>query len=294
MKLSTNSGVHSARIGKERYTMLESIRFCADVGFDTVDINFCGTIFTDPYKIDPTIIGENWENDIYRVAEEAQRLHLCFPTSHLPFYNFASSECEDREFKDKMVERAIEASALLGVKWAVLHPGLADGDMPDFQKSKNMAIEYIKPFLEMAGKFGIGIAVENMPGMKNGQKAVRYCCNPQELCDLVDTLGEGAGICWDFGHANLTDYNQEDSLRKMGRRLKVTHVHDNNGLHDEHLLPHMGKIQWEPLMRALREIGYEGDFNYEVTVTNIPEELRKVNAEYLVAAGKRLLTFFDD
>lgn len=72
------------------------------------------------------------------------------------------------------------------------------------------------------------------------------------------------GICWDTGHGNLNKINQPEAIRQMGKRLKALHINDNRGEKDEHQLPYLGNISWEPLMLALKEVEYAGDFTYEV------------------------------
>ncbi len=283
MRISTNSGLHSARVGKERYSMVESVRFCAEAGFEALDINFCAAIYVEADRIDRTILGDDWREQLDRIMEEARRHRLAFPTAHLPFYNY-NCEAPDNEFRNRMFGRAIEACAAVGVQWAVVHPHNAPGDDPDFSHAKKKAVEHLGPFLEQARSLGVGFAVENM------FPATRYCADAERLCDLVDALGPGAGVCWDFGHAHLAGVDQAEALRKVGSRLKMLHVHDNRGVKDDHAAPYMGTIEWESLMPVLHEIGFAGDFNYEVQATRIPEELRRRHADYLVAAARYLVS----
>ena len=69
----------------------------------------------------------------------------------------------------------------------------------------------------------------------------------------------------------------------------MLHLHDNYGTRDDHSMPYFGTIDWEEIMRALRDIGYEGTFNYEVAATHLPMALREDHARYLVDAAKMLL-----
>ena len=47
-------------------------------------------------------------------------------------------------------------------------------------------------------------------------------------------------------------------MRKMGSLLKCTHIHDNNGKSDQHLMPFYGTIDWKAYIDVMREIGYDG------------------------------------
>ena len=77
--------------------------------------------------------------------------------------------------------------------------------------------------------------------------------------------------------------------------LKVLHLHDNfgklgEGVHcDKHLPPYFGTVDWEMLVKGLKETGYQGTFNYEVNVSAVPEEAREEMARYLVRIARTLL-----
>ena len=101
--------------------------------------------------------------------------------------------------------------------------------------------------------------------------------HPEEQIALIDAFGDSSvGACWDFGHAKMMLADQPRQLRMLGKRLKATHVQDNNGKRDAHLIPFVGgNIEWEKIMPCLREIGYEGDFMLEAHhyTRQIPEPL---------------------
>ena len=80
----------------------------------------------------------------------------------------------------------------------------------------------------------------------------------------------------------------------VGSRLKALHVNDNaGGRPDEHLPPYMGSVDWDSHIPVLKEIGYDGDFNYEVLPRRVPEELIPIIAEYLIKVGRRLMEMCD-
>ena len=90
-------------------------------------------------------------------------------------------------------------------------------------------------------------------------------CQPGDLIEFVDSFADPmVGICWDTGHANQNGFDQYRALTAVEHRLKALHLHDNHyGNKDEHLLPYMGEVKWEDVIRALVDIGYEGTMNYE-------------------------------
>jgi sugar phosphate isomerase/epimerase len=44
----------------------------------------------------------------------------------------------------------------------------------------------------------------------------------------------------------------------------ATHVHDNHGRHDDHLMPFDGSIDWDSALLALRKVGYDGRLTFEL------------------------------
>jgi sugar phosphate isomerase/epimerase len=90
-----------------------------------------------------------------------------------------------------------------------------------------------------------------------------------QLAMVADLLGSRAvGFTLDSGHAAVSGQRAEDVAREMGRRLALTHLHDNDGKGDQHRpagragvngsLAGPAVIEWKALIGALREIGYPG------------------------------------
>lgn len=126
----------------------------------------------------------------------------------------------------------------------------------------------ISGYNEIAKEVGIGLALENLPVFPDLQHMRFYSHNYEDLCELVDSLGdENITVCWDFGHAHLTNFDHAKGLRFVGKRLSCTHVHNNFRDDDRHLHPSLGTMDWKGLMPVLREIGYEGPLTAEVTYT---------------------------
>ena len=71
------------------------------------------------------------------------------------------------------------------------------------------------------------------------------------------------GICLDFGHAHL-DGDLVDAIETVSEHLMTTHVHDNRGRSDDHLLPFEGTIDWPAALTAVQKVGYDGALMLEV------------------------------
>ena len=83
-----------------------------------------------------------------------------------------------------------------------------------------------------------------------------------------------------------------DIIRRMGKRIICTHVHDN--IHgDEHLQPFLGDANWERIMPALKETGYNGSLTLEFAHGNMHEELTPLWIEHLNRTAKVLVRMFE-
>lgn len=289
MRLSTSTNILDCELGvnKKRVGIIESLNTCAEAGFKVFDMNFCDNGLPDGF-----LLSDTWESEVCHIYEESQKLGIEFSQSHLEFYNICDMQSSNanREVREELVRRGIIASGMLGAKWAVLHLGTVyENGMYKCQKSKEKNMEYVKYHLETAKRYGVGLAIENLPDKERR----RFTGAPEELLDFVDTVNaEHLGICWDFGHGNLMHIDQAAVLREIGKRLKAVHVADNHGIWDEHMAPFCGTVDWNSMMQVLKEIQFAYDFTYEIhNMTNhFPLEIRKKQLEHLVDLGNYLLS----
>lgn len=254
MKLSTTTLFYGPRPDGSVAPMMDSIKRIHKAGFEDLDLNFAWT-----RRRQTELYFDNWKEWTQQCKELIEQLGMTVSQTHAPFYNVIDPAYPYREEEEEMVRRSIIASAELGAKTVVIHGGSIT-NCPDYRKNKEQNMEYFKPHLELAAKCGVNIAIENLFDENDLQKRVRvprYTSHPEDLIDLVDSLHEqydNVGIIWDFGHANLMNWNQPECLEMIGDRLLATHVQDNYGVVDDHLLPYLGNTDWEPIMKTLKRL----------------------------------------
>ena len=269
MLISSNTGLRSYRPGKPRFNLLDTISFMAEAGFEAVDINFCGTVYSKDDWHDPILDGE-WRENLNKLREHILKCGLIASHTHLPFrYNYPTDK---KYYEDPMMERSIEATALIGAPYAVCHPILDENGETLVEKT----IEIYAPLAEFAKKRGVTLAMENL-----------FTTTPEQLIEISNSLG--CAVCWDVGHAHILGLDQHHSITTLGNRIKTLHLHDNYGIKDNHNAPYFGNIDWQKIVDSLTEIGYDGTFNYEVIKYNIPDELYMDHAKYLVKAARLML-----
>lgn len=269
--ISTNSGLHSARPGKPRFRMQDAPAVFKKAGFEAMDINFAATIYDGEYKHEPILDGDNYLSQAMEVKQACDENGLEMTVSHLPFYNYEMEDKEKLAFCNQMMERAIRASAHVGVQYAVVHPHRCPAKHIKIART----VEILRPFVELGRSLGVTLCVENM-----------YTVTAEATRMIADALD--CGICWDVGHANFGGHDQYAGIMTCGERLKVLHLHDNNGQADLHIPAFQGNINWQEVMRALRDVKFEGELNFEVAVSRVPDELREPMYRYIADSGKLL------
>ena len=77
-----------------------------------------------------------------------------------------------------------------------------------------------------------------------------------------DSVSGLTSICFDTNH--LFGEDTAEFVRKVGDKLITLHVSDYDFVNERHWLPGEGKIDWQSLLKALNEVGYQGPWLYEI------------------------------
>jgi len=165
--------------------------------------------------------------------------------THGPFFglDIASLDICLAEYSADCLNTGLEATAALGGRVMVMHTGY----MPQFSRGgrrhwlRNWA-ERMPGIVEHAERLGVTLALENT-----------WDDRPEIMLHLAGLLpGDAVRFCLDTGHVNAFSRLGIDSWWKMiGDRVVALHLHDNDGLSDDHLAPGEGTFDFEALARKL-------------------------------------------
>jgi sugar phosphate isomerase/epimerase len=271
----------------------EGIERCARAGFEALDFNF--TDYDEPLL--ERLIGRLDAGAYARSLRAcAQRLELRFVQMHGPIFDHLADR-QTIQPQLALCHECLHWAAELGVSWVVFHPGSTPGpfDRAHLKELKERNAAFFQELLATVEPMGVGIAVENVSDDAAPRREMRrlYCSTPQELIGLVEAVHHPLfGVCWDTGHAQIQRLEQRQALAALGHHLKATHVQDNDGNADQHLLPFHGRVDWLAVMEGLRSARYTGAFCYEVhnAVRVLPDELRDEMLRYAVQLGRYLLS----
>lgn len=270
MKLSSNIIKFHDELG-----LYKTLDVFAEAGFEGIDFNadleeYCNDTHDEAF---------------YKsIKEYAREKGLTIVQAHSPLASSFSDE-ERNKLRNQETIKSIKHSAWLGAEMIVIHPCKhIDYRDNNYDLMMEYNLNFYKKLIPYAEEYNIKIAIENI-----GKSITE---TPEGLLELVDLLDNDIfTICYDVGHANICEQDPVEMIRKLGNRIGCTHIHDNDGIHDSHTLPYYGVIDWEGVMKALAEVGYKGNLNYEagLFVKRSPIDLRQESANYMAAIGKHLI-----
>ena len=257
----------------ERIGEREAIKVLKDAGFEAFDMSLFRMIKKDNgYYTD-----EDYIERATALREYIDEIGIVCNQSHAPFPSSFGDERDEWIFGQ--IVKSMEIASILGAKCIVVHPKQHLNYAEHAAELFDMNVEFYKSLIPYAEKFGIKIATENMWQTNNSSKAPcdSVCSRSWEFCKLIDAVNSPHLVaCLDIGHAALMAADIPKFIKDLGsERLQALHVHDVDLVHDNHTLPYLHKINYNPVMEALGEIGYKGDITFEANsiFRNFPAEL---------------------
>lgn len=122
-------------------------------------------------------------------------------------------------------------------------PTVRRADFTDYRK-RNL-VKQVYRLLEYIGEKDLRLAVENL----------RASANDILSYSLDRIVNLRYGLCYDSSHDNLTAHPMA-ILKKYGHRLITTHISDNHGEKDDHILPFEGPYRWDEFCKLFAEIDF--------------------------------------
>jgi sugar phosphate isomerase/epimerase len=186
---------------------------------------------------------DNPEN-VVRIADMIGSLPLGI-TVHAPYADLNLSTLNYPIWRESV--RQVCTCIRQASEWTdrvTIHPGYLSPVgkiMPEkaWQQQKEALVE----IGSVASDHSVLACLENMIGIREF-----LCRRPEELAGMVEGI-EGIGITIDIGHANTVGMVQE-FLPYLSSASHL-HVHDNHGVHDEHLALGAGTIDWDTVGKRI-------------------------------------------
>jgi sugar phosphate isomerase/epimerase len=251
------------------------------------------------------VVGCSWCERLLKDAAFAKFLKRAFEASgavpqgsHAPFRDVPEVSVDsftadaDSRYVKKHIELLKMLPAEFGVTTYTLHVGwLPDGvTQQEYVERGIRALELLVPTAE---RNGVTIAVENAFSPISGVDALKKYVEHFEG-------SAGIGVCLDVGHANINyrtpgktaEQLRLDRIQRMNDEflfcdghmeehllphIVVAHLHDNDGLADEHNMPMTGNVDWTEIFGILARAPRLASVEDEASPRGMtPEEVSKL------------------
>lgn len=253
MKISTEIYSTARIVGMEK-----AVELCAKAGFDAWDFSMFDMCRIDwstrmPLPIENRLNG----SDYLKFARELKSIGLdngiVCNQSHAPFPS-------DVPAVYSYLKRAIECTAEAGGEICIIHP------VNDNTAEQNA--EMYAQLLPFAKSCGVKIATENMWNWdhKKDESSFAACATGEDFKKHIDVVADPFLVaCLDLGHAEMrgSGGGAVNMIKTLGSRLQALHIHDNDRWHDDHQIPFSMDIDFDPIVKALKQINYTGYFTLE-------------------------------
>ena len=207
------------------------------------------------------------------VIETGARFLLDPRHKHEP--TLISSNAEARAVRVDFLCRCIQIAKELNSDAVSFWSGILRDAAPEAIAYQRLA-EGCRAVMDAATTAGVRLAFEPEPGM-----LVQSFDDYRRLLTLVD--GPGFGLAVDIGHVHcLEPTSISAGLIEWRDRLYTLHIEDmKRGIHD-HLRFGEGTIDFPPVFRTLKELGYTGSVNVELSRHNhMAPEVMSESFEFL-------------
>ena len=197
---------------------------------------------------------------------------------HLPFHGLHLS-CPDPRvmtYSREVLMEGLEIGGILGCRVAVLHSGFSNHVRPNqIEEWKERLIVSLREMVTAAEEEEIVLAIENA-----------YEPDAQVLEQVLSAINSPwLRFCVDLGHAAcFSRMAPEEWIYAFKDHLISLHVHDNEGMEDEHLACGRGVVGYDQVFQACKEIDVSCNVTLEVGNDDIGpsiEHLKEVGFEFV-------------
>lgn len=235
--------------------------------------------------------------------EAAEAAGIRINQMHMPYPNYVPGAPDAlNEFLSKTVApKSMEICAFFGCPYIVVHGFKLAGLLGLEQEEWKRTEAFLKSLVPMAKELHITICMENIYTSIGSHITEGPCCDAVKSAARIDRMNEEAGaevfgFCFDTGHANLIGLDFEDFITTLGHRLKVLHIHDNDGRQDLHQIPftftadreNKSSTDWDGFIRGLHNIRFDGVLNFETApaLEAFPDRMKQDVLSFIAGIGE--------
>lgn len=222
---------------------------------------------------------------------------------HMPYPVYVPKGCSrTNEYLQKEVApKSMEICHYFDCPYIVVHGLKMAYYLGTEQAEWEQTEQFIDTIAPMAKEMNITICIENLYDSVAGHLVEGPCCDAHKAVERIDRINEKyhaevLGFCFDTGHANLVGIDFEQFITALDYRLKVLHIHDNDGIDDLHQIPftftrtreNQSSTDWDGFIWGLRNIHFDRTLSFETApvLNSFPGQLRQDALSMIFKIGK--------
>lgn len=292
----------------EHENLLKSFKILQHAGFTCCDFSLNGYLKnTDIYRDNLNHFFDRNRTELMEFfkpyKEAAEIMGIKINQMHMPYpiYVPKGRDKLNDYLWNQVASKSMEICKFLECQYIVVHGfklanylGSEDAEWAETEK-------FINSLAPLAKQYGITICIENLYDGIAGHLAEGPGCDEIKAVKRIDEINkkygaEVLGFCFDTGHANLVGLDFEKFITTLGSRLKVLHIHDNDGIRDLHQIPftftktreNNSSTDWNGFIRGLRAIHFDKVLSFETApvLSAFPEEMKEEVLTFIAKIGK--------
>lgn len=127
----------------------------------------------------------------------------------------------------------------------------------NWNENYSVFVEEVRKYARRAREAGLKLLIETHPH--------RWICSTDALMRLADHVCEdNLGFNMDPSHLFHCGELPQCSIYRAGDLIQHLHISDNDSNTNAHWQPGQGKMDWDAMMQALKNIGYNGELSIEL------------------------------
>lgn len=300
-------GVQTKNVIEDKYPEV-GFAMLKDAGFSAADFSLNGYLLnTSLYKSELNAFFDKslqeLENFFAPHKQGAEAVGITINQMHMPYPIYVPKADEEinNYLWNQVAPKSMGICHYFGCKYIVIHGFKLAYFLGSEELEWMETAKFIDSIAPYAKEMGITICIENLYDGIGGHIVEGPCCNVSKAVQRIDAFNEkyGAeilGFCFDTGHANLVGVDMESFITALGSRLKVLHIHDNDGISDLHQIPftftktreNLPSTDWGGFIRGLRDIKYNGVLSFETApvLTTFPDIMKQEALGFIANIGR--------
>ncbi len=235
--------------------------------------------------------------------EGAESAGIRIHQMHMPYPNYVPNGKKELNdyLRHVVAPKSMQVCAFFKCPYIVVHGFKLSRNLGSEEAEWQQTEKFLDSLAPLAKEMGITICVENIYDMIGGRIVEGPCCNAKKAAERIDRFNEKyhaevLGFCFDTGHANLTGLDFERFITGLGERLKVFHIHDNDGVRDLHQIPftftktreNTSSTDWEGFVRGLKGFKQERVMSFETApvLASFPDEMKEQALGFIAQIGR--------